>query len=100
MQGVFISRPFSYAAVSLGVVRDQGGPVQMKPASQRRPGLDAFAVDLRPKSGGWPLPRDVQAKMEAALGAPLHLRGVRICILRPANIIHARPMDSFCSAMS
>lgn len=36
---------------------------------QCRPGVDAFPVNLQPKSGGWPLPRDVQAKMEAALGA-------------------------------
>lgn len=43
----------------------------LQPAStiQRRPGSEAFQVDLRQKSGGWPLPRDVQAKMEAALGA-------------------------------
>jgi len=34
-----------------------------------RPGIDAFPVNLRPKSGGWPLPKDVQAKMEKALGA-------------------------------
>ncbi len=41
----------------------------MKGTIQHRPGVDAFQVNLRPKSGGWPLPRDVQTKMEAALGA-------------------------------
>jgi GNAT superfamily N-acetyltransferase len=46
-----------------------GSAVQQKKAIQRSPNSSAFQVDLRPKSGGWPLPRDVQAKMEAALGA-------------------------------
>lgn len=62
VQGVFIVRPFSFHAV-------HPGAVQKKSAPQSRPGIEAFQVDLRPKSGGWPLPRDVQAKMEAALGA-------------------------------
>src|ERR1700749_393485 len=61
VQGLFQSRPFSFAAVNAGAV-------QAKSAIQRRPGVDAFQVDLRPRSGGWPLPRDVQAKMEAAFG--------------------------------
>jgi len=43
--------------------------LQPKGAVQRRPGMEAFPVELRPKSGGWPLPRDVQQKMEKALGA-------------------------------
>jgi hypothetical protein len=62
VQGLFRSRPFSFFAIHSGVV-------QKKAAIQCRPGVDAFQVDLRPRSGGWPLPRDVQAKMEAALGA-------------------------------
>ena len=62
-------RPFSLAAVNPGAMGGQAGAVQRKQTIQRRPGVDAFQVDLRPKSGGWPLPRDVQAKMEAALGA-------------------------------
>jgi hypothetical protein len=69
LQGVFLVRPFSFAAVNPGAMRGQAGSVQRKETIQRRAGVDAFQVDLRPKSGGWPLPRDVQAKMEAALGA-------------------------------
>jgi hypothetical protein len=76
VQGLFQSRPFSFAAVNPGPVNPgpvnpgsvKSGAVQAKSAIQRRPGVDAFQVDLRPRSGGWPLPRDVQAKMEAAFG--------------------------------
>jgi GNAT superfamily N-acetyltransferase len=46
-----------------------GRILQRKAKTQLRPGTDAFPVDLRPKSGGWPLPRDVQQKMERSLGA-------------------------------
>ncbi|HZU30528.1 MAG TPA: DUF4157 domain-containing protein [Candidatus Angelobacter sp.] len=37
---------------------------------QRRsaPGVEAFEVNLQRKSGGWVLPKEVQAKMESALG--------------------------------
>jgi GNAT superfamily N-acetyltransferase len=52
-----------------GAVTAAGKVLQRKSAAQLRPGMDAFPVDLRHKSGGWPLPRDVQAKMETALGA-------------------------------
>jgi GNAT superfamily N-acetyltransferase len=51
-----------------GSVNAVGKVLQRKGVAQLRPGLDAFPVDLRHKSGGWPLPRDVQAKMESALG--------------------------------
>jgi GNAT superfamily N-acetyltransferase len=61
--------------------------VQQKSAVQRRPGVDAFQVDLRPKSGGWPLPRDVQAKMEAALGA--NFSDVRVHVGPEASAIGA-----------
>jgi hypothetical protein len=54
IQGVFAARPRS---------------VQRTAAMSMRPGVEAFPVDLRPRSGGWPLPRDVQAKMESALGS-------------------------------
>ncbi len=43
--------------------------VQRKGVIQLRPGMEAFQVDLRPKAGGLPLPKDIQAKMEKALGA-------------------------------
>ena len=32
------------------------------------PGVEAFEVNLQRKSGGWMLPKDIQAKMESALG--------------------------------
>jgi ribosomal protein S18 acetylase RimI-like enzyme len=42
---------------------------------------------MQPKSGGWPLPRDVQAKMEAALGASFS--DVRIHVGPEASAIGA-----------
>jgi ribosomal protein S18 acetylase RimI-like enzyme len=80
VQGVFRSRPFSFHAVNAGAV-------QRKAAIQCRPGIDSFQVDLRPKSGGWPLPRDVQAKMEAALGA--NFSDVRVHVGPEASSIGA-----------
>ncbi len=80
VQGVFQSRPFSFAAINPGAV-------QKKPSIQLQSGVDAFQVDLRPKSGGWPLPRDVQAKMEAALGA--NFSDVRIHVGPEASAIGA-----------
>ncbi|HEY7389064.1 MAG TPA: GNAT family N-acetyltransferase [Bryobacteraceae bacterium] len=52
-----------------GTVSAAGKVLQRKSATQLRPGIDAFPVDLRPKSGGWPLPREVREKMEKAIGA-------------------------------
>ncbi len=52
-----------------GPVSALGKVLQRKSTIQMRPGIDAFPVDLRRKSGGSPLPKDVQAKMERALGA-------------------------------
>jgi ribosomal protein S18 acetylase RimI-like enzyme len=80
IQGLFQSRPFSIAAISPDAI-------QAKSAIQRRPGVDAFQVDLRPRSGGWPLPRDVQAKMEAALGA--NFSDVRVHVGPEASAIGA-----------
>jgi GNAT superfamily N-acetyltransferase len=80
VQGVFQSRPFSFDAINPGAV-------QKKPSVQHQSGVDAFQVDLRPKSGGWPLPRDVQAKMEAALGASFS--DVRIHVGPEASAIGA-----------
>jgi ribosomal protein S18 acetylase RimI-like enzyme len=65
LTGATIQGYFS-GGVSIGAV---GKALQRKAAVQLRPGNEAFPVDLRPKLGGWPLPRDVQGKMEAALGA-------------------------------
>jgi hypothetical protein len=42
---------------------------------------------MQPKSGGWPLPRDVQAKMEAALGA--NFSDVRVHVGPEASAIGA-----------
>jgi ribosomal protein S18 acetylase RimI-like enzyme len=86
VQGVFRSRPFSFPAINPGV-NSGANAVQKKSAIQRLPGVDAFQVDLRPKSGGWPLPREVQAKMEAALGA--NFSDVRIHVGPEASAIGA-----------
>jgi Domain of unknown function (DUF4157) len=59
-----------------GTVSAAGKVLQRKGAIQLRPGMEAFQVDLRPKTGGLPLPRDIQAKMEKALGA--NFSGVRV----------------------
>lgn len=63
---------------------------QDKPATiQRkgRSGVEAFKVSLQPKSGGQPLPAEVQAKMEMALGADFS--DVRIHVGREASSIGA-----------
>lgn len=41
------------------------GMIQLKASV----GVEAFRVNLQQKVGGWPLPKEVQAKMESALGA-------------------------------
>jgi len=61
LQGFFLRSGGSISAV--------GKVLQRKSAIQLRPGKDAFPVKLQPKSGGWPLPRDIQRKMETALSA-------------------------------
>jgi ribosomal protein S18 acetylase RimI-like enzyme len=63
VQGLFAGQGVTISAVGKALQR------KAKAAVQLRPGNEAFPVDLRPMSGGWPLPRDVQGKMEAALGA-------------------------------
>jgi ribosomal protein S18 acetylase RimI-like enzyme len=52
-----------------GAISAAANILQRKANVQLKPGMDAFPVDLHPKSGGWPLPRNVQEKMEQALGA-------------------------------
>jgi hypothetical protein len=78
VQGMFRGRPAPLAR--------PGTSAQAKP-SISRPGVESFQVDLRPKSGGWPLPRDVQAKMESALGASF--ADVRIHVGSEASSIGA-----------
>ena len=50
--------------------------------AHKRPGVEAFPVDLRPQTGGQALPPEVQAKMESALGADFS--DVRIHVGREA----------------
>jgi GNAT superfamily N-acetyltransferase len=52
-----------------GAISAAGRILQRKANIQLKPGMEAFPVNLHAKSGGWPLPRDVQQKMERALGA-------------------------------
>ena len=63
IQGRFLISPRQGSFASRG-----NSAVQTKPAIQR-PGVESFQVSLQPRSGGWTLPRDIQAKMENALGA-------------------------------
>ncbi|HYJ84961.1 MAG TPA: DUF4157 domain-containing protein [Pyrinomonadaceae bacterium] len=58
-------------------------------AIQRKtaPGVEAFRVPLRPKSGGLPMPDDVRAKMETAFGADFS--DVRVHIGREASSLGA-----------
>lgn len=81
IQGRFASRPYV-------AMRPQGnGVAQTKGATHNRPGMEAFQVELRQSSGGWPLPRDVQAKMEGALGA--NFADVRVHVGSEASSIGA-----------
>ncbi|RZU29763.1 uncharacterized protein DUF4157 [Edaphobacter modestus] len=79
VQGMFLSRPNPFP-------RRPGTAAQAKP-NISRPGVESFQVELRPKSGGWPLPRDVQAKMESALGSSFS--DVRIHVGSEASSIGA-----------
>src|ERR1700729_3659329 len=56
-------------ARSAGSASATGKGIQRKSAVQLRAGVDAFPVELRQKTGGWPLPREIKSKMETALGA-------------------------------
>ena len=85
VQGVFV-RPFSASAAGRNAVQARSA-TQAGATIQRRPGIDAFQVNLTPKSGGWPLPRDVQAKMESALNA--NFSDVRIHVGPEASAIGA-----------
>ncbi|MBL8170401.1 MAG: DUF4157 domain-containing protein [Acidobacteria bacterium] len=64
-------------------------PVKKPAPIQRkgRPGVEAFKVSLQPKSGGMPLPEDVRAKMEVAMGTDFS--DVRIHVGREASSIGA-----------
>ena len=60
-----MSLPVASQVSSAGSLRRTGVALQPK----LHPGVETFQVSLQPKAGGWPLPKEVQAKMEAALGA-------------------------------
>jgi Domain of unknown function (DUF4157) len=92
IQGRFNVRPQFPPVVRPGMA--QHGPhgshrptVQRQAMTQSRPGMEAFQVELRPSSGGWPLPRDIQAKMEGALGA--NFADVRVHVGSEATAIGA-----------
>jgi hypothetical protein len=78
IQGIFFS------GASLALSRNA---LQRKSAVQLRPGMEAFPVNLARKSGGWPLPREVQTKLESALGA--NFSDVRIHVGTDAPAIGA-----------
>jgi hypothetical protein len=52
-----------------GGISAAGRILQRKSNVQLKPGIEAFPVNLHPKSGGIPLPKDVLSKMEGAFGA-------------------------------
>ena len=54
-----------HSAARRAAIQRKGGAVQ----PHMPPGVDSFQVNLQPRSGGWTLPREVQTKMEQALGA-------------------------------
>jgi GNAT superfamily N-acetyltransferase len=83
VSAVAIQGFFSAAGSAAGASRT----LQRKASVQLRPGMDAFPVDMRHKSGGWPLPRDVQEKMEQAMGA--NFSDVRIHVGPEASAIGA-----------
>jgi ribosomal protein S18 acetylase RimI-like enzyme len=56
-------------------------------AVQRQRGVEAFAVNLRPKAGGHPLPDTVRSKMEKAFGADFS--DVRVHVGREAHSVGA-----------
>jgi hypothetical protein len=80
IQGRFSVRP-QFRPVS------RPGVAQLQPMTQSRPGMEAFQVELRPSFGGWPLPRDIQAKMEAALNS--NFSDVRVHVGSEATAIGA-----------
>ncbi|HZY73337.1 MAG TPA: DUF4157 domain-containing protein [Edaphobacter sp.] len=81
IQGRFLADPRRHLSSPIG-----GSAAQAKPAIQR-PGVESFQVNLQPRSGGWPLPRDIQAKMEDVLGASFS--DVRIHVGSEASSIGA-----------
>jgi hypothetical protein len=83
LQGVFLRR-LTAGSQSQTV---QGSAARPAGTIQRRPGVESFRVDMQQKFGGWPLPRDVQAKMESSLGADFS--DVRIHVGPEASAIGA-----------
>ena len=75
--------------ITRGAIRSVSTDNRVSDAIQRKshPGVEAFKVPLRPKSGGLPLPTDVRAKMETAFGADFS--DVRVHIGREATSLGA-----------
>lgn len=74
----------------LNLLSTQLTSVQRKPQTIQRnakPGVEAFKVPLRQKSGGLPLPDDVRSKMETAFSADFS--DVRVHIGREASSLGA-----------
>jgi hypothetical protein len=79
VQGMFLGRPIPFTGTH--------GTAAQARAATSRPGVESFLVNLRPKSGGWTLPRDIQAKMESVLGSSFS--DVRIHVGSEASSIGA-----------
>ena len=79
----------THGLVANQVAQRQQTGVAVQPHSQAhsRPGVEAFRVSLSPKTGGQALPAEVQAKMEAALGADFS--DVRVHVGREASSVGA-----------
>ena len=75
--------------ITRGAIRSVTTDNSVNGAIQRKshPGVEAFKVPLRPKSGGLPLPSDVRTKMETAFGADFS--DVRVHIGREATSLGA-----------
>jgi Domain of unknown function (DUF4157) len=68
--------PLRRPAIAIQGVLTPGSMQRMRAIQSKRnsvqpsmpPGVEAFEVNLQRKSGGWTLPKEVQTKMESALG--------------------------------
>lgn len=82
MAGVLQATFFSKSSLML-----RRGAIQRQRAAGLRPGVEAFPVNLARRAGGLPLPREVQARMETALGA--NFSDVRVHVGSEASAIGA-----------
>jgi hypothetical protein len=82
-------QPQTLAGLRPGVAQGTDRSTGHKSSIQRKasPGVEAFKVPMRPKSGGLPIPDNVRRKMETALGADFS--DVRVHIGREASALGA-----------